>query len=206
MNARPLMTAALQTRPASLERRRHQRVKVVLLGRFMLENREEYPCQTMNMSPGGVAVLAPVKGRVGERIVMYLEHLGRLEGQVARTYDLGFAVALTATRRKQDKLADQLTWLANRHELGLPEDRRHERIVPRQTGTIMKVEGREIGVRLIDISISGAAITSTVVPPLGTAVTIGRQACKVVRHFEGGFAVEFMRPLNITEFDESIRL
>jgi hypothetical protein len=200
------MTAALQTRPASLERRRHQRVKVVLLGRFMLENRDEYPCQTMNMSPGGVAVLAPVKGRVGERIVMYLEHLGRLEGQVARTYDLGFAVALTATRRKQDKLADQLTWLANRHDLGLPEDRRHERIVPRQTGSIMKVDGREVGVRIIDISISGAAISSSVVPPLGTAVTIGRQACKVVRHFEGGMAVEFMRPLNITEFDEAIRL
>jgi hypothetical protein len=202
-----LLKSALQTRPVSQERRRHQRVKVVLLGRFMLENREEYPCQTLNMSPGGVAVLAPVKGRPGERVVMYIEHLGRLEGQVARVFDLGFAVMLSATKRKQDKLADQLTWLANRHDLGLPEDRRHDRIVPRQTGTIMRLaDGREVGVRIIDISLSGTAISSAVVPPLGTPVTIGRQACKVVRHFEGGFAVEFLRALNIAEFDESIRL
>jgi hypothetical protein len=201
------MTLAPKIRPVAEERRRHQRVKVVLLGRFMLENREEYPCQTLNMSPGGVAVLAPVKGKPGERIVMYLEHLGRLEGQVARQFDLGFAVQLSATRRKQDKLADQLTWLANRHELGLPEDRRHERIVPRQTGSILRLpEGREIGVRIIDISISGAAVNSAVQPPLGTPVTLGRQQAKVVRHFQGGIAVEFLRPLNIAEFDESIRL
>ena len=136
-------------------------------------------------------------------MVIYLEHLGRLEGQIARTLDLGFAVALSATRRKQDKLADQLTWLANRHELGLPEDRRHERIVPRQTGTIMRLpDGREVGVRIIDISISGAALSAAVVPPLGAAVTVGRQASKVVRHFDGGLAVEFMRSLNIAEFDE----
>jgi hypothetical protein len=201
------MKPAFQARPVALERRRHQRVRVVLLGRYMLENREEYPCQTVNMSPGGIALLAPVKGRPGERVVIYLEHLGRLEGQIARTLDLGFAVALSATKRKQDKLADQLTWLANRHELGLPEDRRHDRIVPRQTGAIMRLpDGREVGVRIIDISLSGAAVSTAVIPPLGTAVTIGRQASKVVRHFDGGVAVEFMRNLNIAEFDESIRL
>lgn len=180
---------------------------MVLLGRFMLENRDEYPCQTMNMSPGGVAMLAPVKGRAGERVAIYLEHLGRLEGQVARVFDLGFAVQLNATRRKRDKLADQLTWLANRYELGLAEDRRHARIVPRQTGSILRLpDGREIGVRIIDISLSGAAISSAAQPPLGTAISLGRQAAKVVRSFDGGVAVEFMRPLDIAGFDESIRL
>lgn len=40
--------------PLNQERRRHQRVKVALTGRFMREDRQEYPCQTINMSPGGV--------------------------------------------------------------------------------------------------------------------------------------------------------
>ena len=116
-------------------------------------------------------------------------------------------MALSATKRKQDKLADQLTWLANRHELGLPEDRRHDRIVPRQTGTILKLQdGREIGARIIDVSLSGAAISCSTIPPIGTPVTVGKHAAKVVRHFDGGIAVEFMRNLNIAEFDESIRL
>ena len=45
------------------ERRRFQRVRVNLLGRYMLSDRREFPCQVINMSPGGMAVLAPVSGR-----------------------------------------------------------------------------------------------------------------------------------------------
>ena len=40
-------------------------------------------------------------------------------------------VSLKATDRKRDKLAAQLTWIANKHELSLPEDRRHDRFAPR---------------------------------------------------------------------------
>jgi len=187
---------ALKYNPQAIERRRHQRVKVVLMGRFMLENREEYPCQTVNASPGGLAVIAPVVGRMGERVVIYLEHLGRVEGKISRQFQNGFAIQLLATRRKMDKLASALTWLANRHELGLPEDRRHERVLPRQTGAILQLpDGREIGVRIIDVSLSGAALSCTDQPPLDTRVTIGGTPAKVVRHFEGGVAVEFTRQL-----------
>ena len=38
------------------DRRRFQRVKVNLLGRFMLEDRHEYPCQTADISPGSAAL------------------------------------------------------------------------------------------------------------------------------------------------------
>ena len=198
---------AIQVKPRALERRRHQRVKVALLGRFMLENRQEYPCQTVDMSPGGLALYAPVRGRVGERVVIYLEHLGRVEGVVVRDFERGFAVSLSATKRKQDKLASQLTWLANRHELGLPEDRRHERITPRLTGAIMRLgDGQEFGVRIIDVSLSGAAISTTARPALGSPVTIGATHGKVVRHFEGGIAIEFSRSLNDRTFDENVQL
>jgi hypothetical protein len=202
------MTQALKLRARPLEsRRRHQRVKVVVLGRFMLENREEFPCQTIDMSPGGVAVLAPVKGQIGERIVMYLEHLGRLECTVVRHFDLGFAATITATKRKQDKLANQLTWLANRHELGLPEDRRHERITPRQVNVLIRLaNGREGAGRIIDLSMSGLAITTNFAVPPGTAVTINSTPARVVRQFGTGIAVEFVRPIPEDLFDEDIQL
>jgi hypothetical protein len=55
--------ALLDTDPASApltsENRRYQRVKVDLLGRYMLEDRREFPCQVINMSPGGLALIAP---------------------------------------------------------------------------------------------------------------------------------------------------
>ena len=39
--------------PLSEERRRFQRVRVNLLGRYMLADRREFPCQITDMSPGG---------------------------------------------------------------------------------------------------------------------------------------------------------
>ena len=113
------------------ERRRHQRVRVNLLGRYMLVDRREFPCQVINMSPGGIAMIAPVSGQPGERVIAYIDHLGRLEGIIARQFLNGFAMTIAATPRKRDKLAAQLTWLANRSILNLPEDRRHDRITPR---------------------------------------------------------------------------
>ena len=124
------------------DRRRHQRVRVNLLGRYMLTDRQEYPCQVVNMSPGGMALIAPTIGQVGERVIAYVDHLGRLEGSIARTLVNGFAMTISATPRKRDKLAAQLTWLANRHILNLPEDRRHGRFVPRNPGSTLLLPER----------------------------------------------------------------
>ena len=180
--------------PASQERRRFQRVTVNLLGRYMLADRREFPCQVINMSPGGIALMAPEAGMEGDRVVAYIDHIGRVEGKIARTFANGFAMTVAATARKRDKLAAQLTWLANRNILGLPEDRRHERIIPRNpTSRLVLPNGLNLTCRIIDMSLSGAAIGCDQRPELGTLVTIGKVAGRVIRHLEDGFAVEFTR-------------
>src|SRR5580658_6372516 len=100
-----LPQAKLALRAINDERRRHQRVRVDLLGRYMLPDRREFPCQVINMSPGGMAVIAPVGGQPGDRVIAYVDHLGRLEGRVARVFENGFAMTISATPRKRDKLA-----------------------------------------------------------------------------------------------------
>ena len=67
-------------------------------------------------------------------------------------------------------------------------------------------DGREYLIRLLDVSLSGAALRADVQPPMGTVVTIGRTKGKVVRVMEGGFAVEFLRALPAETFDENVRL
>jgi len=176
------------------ERRRFQRVRVDLLGRFMLADRREFPCQVINMSPGGMALLAPVSGQPGERIIAYVDHVGRVEGHIARLFDNGFAMTISATTRKRDKLAAQLTWLANRHILNLPEDRRHGRIQPRNPmARLILPNGVNLSCRIIDMSQSGAGIASKERPAIGTIVSLGKVQGRVVRHLEDGFAVEFTR-------------
>jgi hypothetical protein len=176
------------------ERRRFQRVRVDLLGRYMLPDRREFPCQVVNMSPGGMAVIAPVAGQPGERVIAYVDHLGRLEGHIARLFQNGFAMTIASTPRKRDKLAAQLTWLANRHILALPEDRRHGRIVPRNPiARLILPNGINVSCRIIDVSQSGAGVATDQRPPLGALVTLGKVQGRVVRHLDEGFAVEFTR-------------
>lgn len=190
--------ALLKTKVAILpladERRRFQRVRVNLLGRYMLADRREFPCQVTDMSPGGMAVIAPVSGQTGERVIAYVDHLGRLEGVIARQFQNGFAMTVAATTRKRDKLAAQLTWLANRHILNLPEDRRHGRFTPRNpSARLILPNGLNLACRIIDLSASGAALKTDQRPEIGALVTIGKATGRVVRHLEEGFAVEFTR-------------
>jgi hypothetical protein len=50
------------------DRRRHKRVSVTMLGRFMRENKQEYPCRLLDISVGGAAVMSPVTVDLGERV------------------------------------------------------------------------------------------------------------------------------------------
>ena len=174
------------------DRRRHSRVRLSLLGRFMLESRREYPCQTIDMSPGSCALIAPVSGAPDERVVAYIDHVGRIEGRIARVYDGGFAMSIVTTPRKKDKLAAKLTWLANRYHLNLAEDRRHERITPKTTLARMVLpDGREYPCRILDLSLSGAALGVEFLPPIGSPVRLGSIRSSVVRHSDEGVAIEF---------------
>jgi PilZ domain len=146
------------------------------------------------MSPGGLALLAPGIGNVGDRVIAYLDHIGRVEGKITRIIDNGFAMSVGATARKRDKLAAQLTWLANRELLGSIDDRRHGRVAPRNAaGRLTLPNGNNISVRILDVSQSGCAIATDQRPGVGTQVTIGKTAGRVVRHLEDGFAIEYLR-------------
>ena len=179
-----------------------QRVVVNLQGRLMLADLSEFDCKAIDMSPGDIHFQCTAFPQVGERIIAYVDHIGRLEGAVVKLVDHGFIVRLQATERKREKLAAQLTWLANKQELGLPEDRRHERIAPRSARSELGLDdGRVYPCRIIDLSMSGAAIEIEVRPAMGTPVRLGNMRGRVVRHFQEGVAVEFLSALTQESFE-----
>lgn len=172
--------------------RQFQSVDLSLFGRYMLEDKREFPCQISSMSPGTANLIGPRAGEVGETVIAYMDHVGRLEGKVLRVFHGGFAMSVNATSQKRDKLAAKITWIANRHELNLPEDRRHERVVPSAKLAEIKLEdGRHYSVRIIDLSMSGAAIEIDVRPAIGTLIWLGNMRGRIVRHFDEGVAIEF---------------
>ena len=182
-------------------------MSVKLPGRYMLQNRQEFACESIDISAGGVALRAPVLGMVGDRVVVYLDLIGRLEGRIARHTREGFALVLQASEARRERLIDHLTWLANRDVMGVPPERRHDRIVPHARDSRLRLDGNvSVPCQIIDVSMSGVAVEIDEPPPIGTAVTIGRTAGRVIRHVEGGIGIEFLRLVPMDMFDESIVL
>lgn len=192
---------------SNTERRRHNRVKVELAGRYMLEDQREYACTTVDMSPGGVLFVAPQPGATFSNVIAYIDEIGRIEGIIARRTENGFALRLLNTPAKRERLAEQLTWLASRSALGIPEGRRHDRVVPRHCRTSLQLpNGAEHQSIIVDVSRSGVALKTPVSPPLGSLATVGRTPGRIVRLFDDGVALEFTRLIPIERFDEDIVL
>ena len=171
-----------------------QSVQVSFGVRFMLNNGTECEGQVTQMSPGSAQLETSARPGLGERIVAYVDHIGRIEGQAWRVETDGFGMTVEATQRKRDKIAAQLTWFANRDELSLPEDRRHDRMKPKEVKNRLTLpDGRSYPCTIIDLSVSGAAIQIDVRPSRGTQVLLGRMKGRVARHFDGGCAIEFAK-------------
>jgi len=176
-----------------MDQRTFQRVPINMQGRLMLADYDEFECMVIDMSPGDMYVTCHGKPRPNERVIAYIDHLGRVEGNVLTVDSRGFNMSINATDRKREKLAAQLTWLANKHELGLPEDRRHDRLTPKNVTVELTLDDDTVyNCRIMDLSLSGAAIDVEIRPALGMAVRLGNMRGRVVRHFMEGVAIEFL--------------
>ena len=125
--------------------------------------------------------MSPVTVPLGERVVAYFDHIGGIEGKVVREFEGGFAFKIDATKHKREKLAAQLTWLANRSELGATtagatSASRRTTASP----TLQLSEGIVLTCRVLDVSISGASIATPARPEIGTEVD-ARQAARARR-------------------------
>ena len=151
-----------------------------------------------------MGIIAGHSPQIGEHIIIYLDHVGRLEGDVTRLYDGGFAMNIMGTPRKREKLAARIEWIKTHKEFGVEENRRHERMEPRTTNSEIKLnDGRAYPIEIIDISLSGAAIKSDVKPAIGTHLSLAGMQGQVVRHFAEGIAIEFAKVAPMNELEEN---
>jgi hypothetical protein len=179
------------------ESRKHRRLPLSLSGRFMRADRSEYTCRLKNVSVGGAAVVSAAIPDVGERVVVYFDQLGGLEGVVTRIAADGFAFAFKVTEHKREKLAAQITWLINKDDFPDTISRLHERVGTRGRRATLRVEeGVIIDVELLDLSASGASIGTPARPPIGSFVLVGRTRAIVRRHHDHGIGLQFLSLLS----------
>ncbi len=183
-----------------VERRSDVRIIVNIAGRFSLADRRNaqgdrrvFACRAVNLSPHAIALASPISGKAGERVMAHIDHLGKLEGIVMRVLTRGFIMSIFASEDERQKLAEKIEWLGKNKNHDALDRRFDQRIVPANPFSWMILpDGRRETCLVLDLSVSGAAISADTVPEIGTELSIGMVASRVVRHFDGGFAVHFI--------------
>lgn len=195
MSLQSQVLSRLTQRPAPRivsDLRRHRRVLLDLQGRFMRADRNEYTCRLRDISVGGCCLLCETVVEPGERIVVYLENLGGVEGIVSRIIDGGFALQFKVSAHKREKLAAQLTWLMNKDAFSEAIGRQHERFGASGKKARLKLEdGIFIDADILDYSASGISLGTSARPPIGSDVLVGKFRATVRRHHDNGIGLQF---------------
>jgi hypothetical protein len=187
--AHALLTLARREAP---DRRRYRRLGLDLRGRLLDRAGEEHDCRTLDISPGDARIASPAHAREGDRLIVYLQELGRVETEIVRVLDSAiFAVKFNATQHKRERIAEQLTLMIN-PECAVEDERRHRRIVGNGIVPVELEDGTSMPCEILDFSLVGLAVkTMRVRPLIGAWVKIGNQYGRVSRYIDGGFAVDF---------------
>jgi PilZ domain len=167
----------------------------IIFGRFMLPDMSEHPCQVVDVTIDGATFMSAKISPRGQTLVAYLDEIGRVEAISAGPVPGGFRINFSLQGARLERLQQRIQWLLER-ETGVAESRRHSRYEPSEkVSQIVLPDGRVYNCEVIDISISGAAIKTEVMPSVGTFVMLGKMRARVVRYLETGVAVEFVKHL-----------
>ncbi len=181
----------------------------IIFGRFMLPDMSEHACQVVDVTRDGATFITENIPEAGQALVAYLEDIGRVEAVSTIQVSGGFRVDFTLQGARLERLQQRIEWLKNR-DPAIDDGRRHSRFEPTEKQSQISLpDGRVYNCEVIDISVSGAAIKTEVVPSVGTYLMLGKMRGRVVRYIDQGVAMEFVKQLDRSQlpaFANSVRL
>lgn len=161
-----------------------------------------FACRIQRISPQTMTLAAPVSGNIGDRVVAHFGEFGLLRGEITRPMGFGFVVALDMDKAERTKLASKIAWLERHRNFEVYDNRRHQRIMPRNPQSILTlIDSTTLPCFVIDMSVSGAAVSANFEPQIGTPIALGNVIGKVVRELELGFAIQFVHTLAIDQLE-----
>lgn len=176
----------------------------IIFGRFMLPDMTEHACQVLDINLEGATFVTSTVPPTGANIVAYLEELGRVEVIAGEHLAGGFRVRYAATGPRLERLQQRVQWLQQKNE-GAADSRRHPRFEPKdRNSNITLPDGRVYACEVIDISVSGAAIKTDIMPSIGTYVMLGKMKGRVVRYVDLGIAIEFIKQMDNKILTQSV--
>jgi hypothetical protein len=177
------------------------RVIVRIPGRYSLADerdargeRRVFPCRAVYLSPHEIGLAGPVVGKIGERAIAHFDHLGKMEGRITRLIKGGFMMSIATSKERRGELLAKIEWIENFKNHDTPNRRHSDRIVPSNPHSWLTFADGTIETCLVrDFSTTGAAISADTLPDMKTVLAVGSVIGRVVRHFDGGFAIQFIQ-------------
>jgi hypothetical protein len=183
-----------------VDRPREARRVVSVPGRFSFADvrnargeRRVFGCHAVNPTPHGVLIASPVSAKMDARVIADIDHLGKVDGMVMNVLQRGFVMSINAKLDQRRRLAAKIEWLEQHKNCEVREQWADSRFIPKNPySRMLLADGHVEDCLILDLSISGAAISANTIPAVGTVLAIGSLAGRVVRHFDEGFAVRFV--------------
>lgn len=165
----------------------------------------EFSCRLVGISPHEMGLVVPVIGRAGAAVTVECEEFGQLEGTVSRPTRMGFTMQIKATDEERAKLADKIAWHEKFYKKETTDQRKHKRIVPNNPlSTLVLADGSCLRCFVIDMSVSGVAVSADIMPELRMPLAVGKVVGRVARHMAGGFAVKFVELQDLRSLERMI--
>jgi hypothetical protein len=192
---------------------RQRAVNITVSGSYTLPNWYDprgklrtFACRTNRISPFRMIIDVAVVGTVGDRLTSFFPDFGKLDGRISDITASSFLFELEIPKAMRENLANKLTWLEKKQkEPSIPDLRDDARIIPASPHSILTLaDGSIQPCFVIDMSVSGAAVSSQMQPEIGTPLAVGACIGRVVRLLPDGFAVKFIERQNRNDLAQLI--
>ena len=183
-----------------------------LVGRMAITSRSEVPilsptvvhCTALSLSAVVVVVEAAPAVSVGDTLAAVFEQVGTIRCKVTETRGGGFQAIITDDLETRTKLAATINWLKKKTLREASDLRDGYRRRPLTSTAYLYTEAGETEVFIVDVSSTGALISSTTRPPLGATVSVGKINGRVVRHADLGFAITFYEMADLARLNADL--
>jgi hypothetical protein len=188
------MTSTAQNALAP-EQRADERVNVRLEGTlFVPAGKRTFDCTIVDLSASGAGIYCAEPPPLNSAVVLYVNGFGRFDGIATRYVngELGLRFDCKEARRK--RLEADLDGYVKEGTLGVTRLRRFQRGTPRAPiEQFTRANGEVAACELIDISLQGVSLRTSVRPPIGEVIELGLTRGWVIRHFGDCVGVQFLQ-------------
>lgn len=177
-----------------INRRKLYRASAALSATLLAYNPfRQVPCTVVNLSSGGAGIVYEGFLPPREPIVMYIEGFGRIPAVAVAPIPGGSRLRFQCTTRKSAQIERRLIRLTNNFTRPVQRPSKGFTDEVETNSLVSCPAGASIDWDVLDLSLDGATLRTSLRPPIGEEIKLGPNVARVAWHHEEGFGVKFLR-------------